>query len=484
MATIPKAILDLLTNSKTAKFAESLKHSDLPTGWADDPEIVDLAAKAWQEAGTESPFFKAWFGGSKVVDDAGKPLTVYHGTGVDNIDVFRKSKIGNLGPAIYFTPNQSEAVKYAASRNGGDGGSVYDVFVKSQKPWKISGSNASPEEFWAKIPGETEADAIKNLKKKGYDSVWAGDDEIAIYDPKKIKSVNNRGTFNPADPNIYRTLAPLGVGTAAMTAALLGDGSEAEAGTAQKVMNYMMRHRPDTIEDSAALHDLADWLPGIYDSAKRKGFSANVSGVNDADAFKVFDAVRGNPDALVDVFRAVPKGKRDFNAGDWVSISKDYAHKQGKHTRGDDYDIITTKARAGDISEPGDSIFEQGYWGAPVKGTKTRGILPLGAGTAALAASLLAGGDEAKAAAINAALADPASREKAAAAGLPYDPPPTEPVVSPIDILVAPVGAGAGITNKLLAMALEAPVALGLDASLSALGGLFGGGDRKKPGGW
>jgi hypothetical protein len=41
-----------------------------------------------------------------------------------------------------------------------------------------------------------------------------------------------------------------------------------------------------------------------------------------------------------------------------------------------------------------------------------------------------------------------------------------------------------GIPAKLLAMALDAPVTLGLDAGLSALGGLFGGGDRKKPGGW
>lgn len=292
-----------------------------------------------------------------------------------------------------------------------------------------------------------------------------------------------RGETMANIPKAILDLAPLGVCTAAMAAALLGDGSEAEAGTAQKVMNYMMRHRPDTIEDSAALHDLADWLPGIYDAAKRKGFSANVSGVNDADAFKVFDEVRGNPDALVDVFRAVPKGKRDFNAGDWVSISKDYAHKQGKHTRGDDYDIITTKARAGDISEPGDSIFEQGYWGAPVKGTKTSGILPLGVGTAALAASLLAGGDEAKAAAINAALADPASREKAAAAGLPYDPPVEESVWSPADLLVAPVGA-VGIPAKLLAMALDAPVTLGLDAGLSALGDLFSGGRKMQTGGW
>ena len=38
------------------------------------------AAKLWQEKGTDSPYFKKWFGKSKVVDENGEPLVVYHGT--------------------------------------------------------------------------------------------------------------------------------------------------------------------------------------------------------------------------------------------------------------------------------------------------------------------------------------------------------------------------------------------------------------------
>jgi hypothetical protein len=38
------------------------------------------AAKLWNEKGTESPYFKKWFGKSKVVDENGEPLVVYHGT--------------------------------------------------------------------------------------------------------------------------------------------------------------------------------------------------------------------------------------------------------------------------------------------------------------------------------------------------------------------------------------------------------------------
>ncbi|MCL2206573.1 MAG: hypothetical protein FWB90_00570 [Fibromonadales bacterium] len=45
----------------------------------DTPEAREAARKAWREKGTDSPFFKRWFGDSKVVDEQGKPLVVYHG---------------------------------------------------------------------------------------------------------------------------------------------------------------------------------------------------------------------------------------------------------------------------------------------------------------------------------------------------------------------------------------------------------------------
>ena len=49
-----------------------------------DPADVARAAKMWAEMGTESPYFKRWFGDSKVVDANGKPLVVYHGTPVSH----------------------------------------------------------------------------------------------------------------------------------------------------------------------------------------------------------------------------------------------------------------------------------------------------------------------------------------------------------------------------------------------------------------
>lgn len=147
------------------------------------------------------------------------------------------------------------------------------------------------------------------------------------------------------------------------------------------LLDYMMKHRPEVDEDmSAGLHDLEELFPGIY--GKRAGAYSTRSGADvDSEAMAAINAAQGNPDAEVDIFRAVPQGVRDFNVGDWVTTSKSYAHEHGGHALNGDYDIITGKAKASDLYNPGDSIAEMGYWGLPMAGKVTRGIIPaVGAG--------------------------------------------------------------------------------------------------------
>ena len=153
-----------------------------------------------------------------------------------------------------------------------------------------------------------------------------------------------------------------------------------------KALDYMMSHRPAVPEDlSEGFHDLDNLFPGIYSGKHR--YSTNMPKVDD-EAMRAIWKAQGNPEAMIDIYRAVPKGVRDFNTGDWVTTSKAYAKEHGRHSLDDDFEIIKGKARAADISEPGDSIAEQGYWGLPMTGKLSRGILALlasGAGTAALA---------------------------------------------------------------------------------------------------
>jgi len=73
---------------------------------------------------TKTPHFKSWFGNSKVVDQNGNPLPVYHGSplgGIENFNVkgnstkmIKSSGLKELG--IFFTTNQTLAKKYKQER--------------------------------------------------------------------------------------------------------------------------------------------------------------------------------------------------------------------------------------------------------------------------------------------------------------------------------------------------------------------------------
>jgi hypothetical protein len=73
--------------------------------------------KASTRRQTETPEFKKWFGDSKVVDRAGNPLVVYHGT-TNDFDAFDPAKAnieGAMGAGFYFSNTPEEvAVNYAA----------------------------------------------------------------------------------------------------------------------------------------------------------------------------------------------------------------------------------------------------------------------------------------------------------------------------------------------------------------------------------
>lgn len=83
-----------------------------PIGEAGAPKGEETKAqKAWAEKGTDSPYFKKWFKGSKVVDENGDPLLVYHGT-THTFDTFQEHR-GNpenfFGVGHYFTTSEADA---------------------------------------------------------------------------------------------------------------------------------------------------------------------------------------------------------------------------------------------------------------------------------------------------------------------------------------------------------------------------------------
>ncbi len=93
----------------------------------------------------ESPEFKNWFGDSKVVDENGDPLVVYHGTSAEDIGgdfAFDYSRIGEQGRAegagFYFTPNRNLAEGY---------GQLIQGYLAIQNPIKYDQQGFSGDEL-------------------------------------------------------------------------------------------------------------------------------------------------------------------------------------------------------------------------------------------------------------------------------------------------------------------------------------------------
>jgi len=81
----------------------------------------------------------------------------------------------------------------------------------------------------------------------------------------------------------------------------------------------------------------------------------------DNKAISIMRKMRGNPEAEVIIYRAVPNVKDvEINPGDWVSITKEYATEHGKRHL-DGYKILQKKVKAKEIFTEGNALHEWGY---------------------------------------------------------------------------------------------------------------------------
>jgi GNAT superfamily N-acetyltransferase len=164
---------------------------------------VIVPASPQRQVQVDTPAFKAWFGDSKVVDEDGKPLVVYHGT-ESQFDAFKEIGIN------WFTTDLEDAADYDPAR-------VVNAFLSLRNPADLNDDNI--KELLKKSgidPSDLfdltqQGDKVKNvLMKNGYDGILVSRDDIAIgvrhyaaFNQNQIKSATgNRGTFDPNNPSI------------------------------------------------------------------------------------------------------------------------------------------------------------------------------------------------------------------------------------------------------------------------------------------
>ena len=211
---------------------------------ADTVKAGDQAFKYARAQGgpvTETPEFKAWFGDSKVVDTEGKPLVVYHYTN-NSFTTFDISKAEGHGAAFWFTGRKFGEGEFAGRSK------EMAVYLDIKKPFYTKDQYLVEE-------GPADPDFMKKMRKGGYDGIIYADpknpttsdggsdmSQFVVFRPEQIKSATgNRGTFDPANPDILYSRGLTGQSAAdALTASIrnaFGDDSAAlmDAGRVQIV---------------------------------------------------------------------------------------------------------------------------------------------------------------------------------------------------------------------------------------------------------
>ena len=169
------------------------------------------AEMMFQKRQTDTPEFTRWFKDSKVVDDQGKPLVVYHGTrpGGD-INVFE-----SRGPTdgVYFTPDTKYAEGFTENvfEDTGERGAIYPVYLSIQKPYIVRtqfGTEKANDFLYRGL------DRTK-LKAQGFDGAMLyidGElDQVIAFEPTQIKSATgNTGAFDENNPDIRFARRPVG----------------------------------------------------------------------------------------------------------------------------------------------------------------------------------------------------------------------------------------------------------------------------------
>ncbi len=165
---------------------------------------------------TSSPEFKSWFGDSKVVDDSGEPLVMYHGTTASgDFEEFR---------GLTFLTDDPKISDIYAGDGRSEGGRVIPVYASVKNPF----DTRNPEhraifeaEFYRKwgngaelsengLPDWTDAEDFEEFfEDSGYefDGVYIQEPQglasLAIFRPTQIKSaIGNTGDFDPDNPKI------------------------------------------------------------------------------------------------------------------------------------------------------------------------------------------------------------------------------------------------------------------------------------------
>ena len=214
----------------------------------------------------ETPAFKTWFGKSKMVNEDGTPMVMYHGANDSraansgkgrkrDFTTFKQNRQG----LIFVTPDPEFTAIYFAK---GERARIYPLYVKAENPFdysnpahvaKLFGPDDSKLMTGRYVSGRKDEMLIRRsevedgdwmtleaisdvIRKSGFDSMYMleeGFTNLAVFDPIQLKSATgNRGTYSLRNKDIrgFSTPAAMvpvaGAGAGAVVGASQGDTPE------------------------------------------------------------------------------------------------------------------------------------------------------------------------------------------------------------------------------------------------------------------
>jgi len=173
----------------------------------------NLTAEQYKLVRTKA--FKDWFGdwendfanASKVVDENGEPLVVYHGTPFD-FTIFKKDKptTGAYGQGFYLTNDKGFASNYARSNDA----KILNCFLDVRKIFVIDNDKLPNgyEKYSNMVDNKgVSRDFTRKIISENYDGVYAqnkyNENEFVVFEPNQIKLADGTNTtFDADNPDI------------------------------------------------------------------------------------------------------------------------------------------------------------------------------------------------------------------------------------------------------------------------------------------
>ncbi len=392
---------------------------------APNGDKTKLDAEQWVTVRTTN--FKNWFGdwendsenASKVVDENGEPMVVYHGTtnnetikvwnekaktydtSHEPFTVFKRAVDGLPNSGMFFNSSENNAYEYGYNH--------YAVYLNAKNPLVIDCKgnlyNSIKHEGktmdtydWANWAEENGFDGVifKNIKDGvDYGSMQNTTDDYVVFYSNQIKSSeNNNGDFSADNNDIRFSLRNLD--QEYLDAVKKGDMEKAQrlVNKAAAVAGYST---DSSYQGTSAFNGSAPWGNGYFltkeerkeawNNGEFEGESTlgdyinddidggNLEALTNTASYRASDPMRKEAidnvrnaiqkkSKFITMYRSVPSDVKEgsFRNGDWITPSRSYAVDNAKlHGWGNDYNIIEQKVPVDDVWFDGNDIAEWGY---------------------------------------------------------------------------------------------------------------------------